>query len=143
MHTADTSTRQLSDDEILAALADLTLAPRHFDHRGHLRAAWLHLQRHPIEEAIIRTCDRIRAFADHLGASTKYNRTTTEALLRIMHARGAAEPARTFEAFLADNTDLVHDARGVLRRHYSDERLESIEGRQTCLLPDREPLPAP
>ncbi|APR82685.1 Hypothetical protein A7982_08034 [Minicystis rosea] len=143
MHTADTSSPHLSDDEILSALADLTLPPQHFDHRGHLRAAWIHLQRHPLEEATTRTCDRIRAFAEHLGASTKYNHTTTEALLRIMHARGAADPARTFEAFLAENMDLVHDARGVLRRHYSDELLGSDHARRSFVLPDREPLPAP
>jgi hypothetical protein len=138
-----TAAPYLSDDEILSALSALTLPPREFDHRRHLRAAWIHLQRHPLEEAIARTCDGIRAFAEHLGAATRYNRTQTEALLRIMHARGAADRACAFEAFLTENTDLVEDARGVLRRHYSDELLGSAHGRRSFVLPDREPLPVP
>lgn len=141
MHTADTSSPLLSDDAILAALADFTLPPRHFNHRGHLRAGWIHLQRYPLEEAITRVCAGIRAFAEHLGATTKYSRTLTEALLRIMHARGAADPARSFASFLAENPDLLDDARGVLRRHYSDELLRSDAARLAWVPPDREPLP--
>jgi N-formylglutamate deformylase len=141
MHTAETSAPLLSDDAILAALADFTLPPRYFNHRGHLRAAWIHLQRYPLEEAITRVCAGIRAFAEHLGATAKYSRTLTEALLRIMHARGAADPARGFESFLVENPDLLHDARGVLRRHYSDELLGSDAARLAFVPPDREPLP--
>lgn len=137
------SAPELSDDELLAALQDLTLPPSSFDHRGHLRLAWILLQRSPLPEAVARACEGIRAYAAHLGATQKFHHTLTEALMRLMHARRAADPALGWEAFLAENEELVRDARGLIRRHYSDELLASDAARTAFVSPDREPLPPP
>ncbi|XXY45013.1 hypothetical protein WME91_33935 [Sorangium sp. So ce269] len=132
-----------SDDELLASFADLTLPSQDFDHLAHLRVAWACLQRYPLAVAVERVCDGIRAFAAHVGAPARYHRTLTEALVRIMSARPAADPELGWEGFLARNPDLVHDARGLVLRHYSDERLASAAARAAFVAPDREPLPAP
>jgi hypothetical protein len=46
----------MTDDEFLAALDNCTLDAQHFNHLGHLRLAWLHLQRYDVDEAVARTC---------------------------------------------------------------------------------------
>lgn len=137
------SLHELSDDQLVAGFERLSLSPDVFSHLGHLRVAWVYLQRLPSEEANERICQGIDAFATHLGASEKYNRTLTQALVKIMLARRAADPTLSFEAFLTENPELVRDASGLLSRHYSDERLTSERARREFVEPDREPLPGP
>jgi len=114
---------ELDDEHFLRAFLDLSLDPSAFDHRGHLRLAWIVLQRCPLEDAIVRIGQGIRAYATHLGAASKYDRGVTEALVRIMHARGASDRSLEFPSFLAKNPDLCADARGVLRRYFGDARV--------------------
>jgi hypothetical protein len=131
----------MTDDQFLAAFLDASIAPSDFDHRGHLRAAWLLLQRRALPQAVAETCEAIRRLATHLGAPQKYNCILTTALVRLMaHAVGAT-PGLDWEAFLAANPEFVRDARGVLARHYSPEWLDSPAARAGFVLPDREPLP--
>lgn len=132
----------MSDDEFLRRFLDSTMPPEGFDHRGHLRAAWLLLRRLPLEEAVAATCDAIARLATRLGAPGKYNRTLTEAMVRLMADRGGADPALAWPDFVARNADLVLDARGVLARHYSDPLLHSPEAREHFVPPDRLRLPA-
>jgi hypothetical protein len=131
------------DTDFLAAFLDARLGPADFDHRGHLRAAWLLLHRHPLPEAIAQTCTGIARLATRLGATDKYHHTVTEALVRLIAAADAAAPARDFAAFLARHPALVDDARGLLARHYSAERLADPAARVRWVAPDRLPLPAP
>lgn len=132
----------LADDAFLAAFLDARLAPADFNHRGHLRAAWLLLQRRPLEQAVADTCDGIARLATRLGAPDKYHRTLTEALVRLMAAGGGADPALGWDAFLAANAALVRDARAVLAQYYGPDTLDSAEARLRFLPPDRQPLPA-
>jgi hypothetical protein len=131
----------LPDEEFLAAFQSLTLHPSEFNHLGHLRISWIFLQRAPLDEAIQRVCGGILNYASHLGAAAKFHRTITEALLRLMHMRGAADPALSWEKFVALNPDLVVDAKTILLRHYSEETLSTDEARVKFVAPDREPLP--
>lgn len=133
-----TPSPSLSDDAFLAAFLDSSLPPAHFDHQGHLRAAWLLLQRRPREQAVAETCDGIA----RLGAPDKYHRTLTEALVRLMAAGGGADPALGRADFLAANAALVRDARGLLAQYYRTETLDSAAARERFLPPDRQPLPA-
>ena len=40
--------KAMSDDQFLAAFLDCSMPPAGFDHLGHVRAAWLLLQRQPL-----------------------------------------------------------------------------------------------
>lgn len=128
---------QLNDETFLASFDRRELDPEHFDHRGHLRMAWLHLKRYGLEEATSRVCGGICELASQFGAPDKYNHTLTEALIRIMAKRMEGSGQRGFEDFLAANTDLVSDARALLARYYSDELLYSAEARRAWVAPDR------
>ena len=130
----------LSDEDFLAAFLATRLDAADFDHRGHLRAAWLLLQHHPLELAVEQCCTGIAALATRFGATSKYHRTTTEALVRLMDASGAATLA--WPEFQRANPGFFSDARALLARHYSPELLASADARQRFLLPDRLPLPA-
>lgn len=137
-----TDPQAMSDDQFLAAFLDSTLPPAGFDHLGHLRAAWLLLQRQPLNDAVETTCEAIARLAARLGVPGKYNHTLTEALVRLMANGGGADPALPWAGFLAANTELKDDAIGVLARHYSAETLSSPAARERFLPPDRLPLPA-
>ena len=116
----------MDDQTFLSSLESCTLPPEHFNHAGHLRLACIYLARHPLDEAIARTCAAIRAYAAHLGAADKFHATITVALVRLLHAHGPAALA---------------DARAVLALHYSPALLDTAAARAAFLPPDLAPLP--
>lgn len=129
----------LSDVEFLNAFEHCELTGHQFDHVGHLRIACLLLQRDTLDDAVENTCTGIERLATHLGAPGKFHRTVTEALVRLMASLGAAK--LPWADFLRDHPGLTADAKGLLARHYSNERLADPRARQIFLAPDREPLP--
>ena len=132
----------LSDEQFLAAFLECRIPAAAFDHRGHVRVAWLLLKRRPLDQAIEEICSGIARLAAHLGAPDKYNRTLSEALVRLMARQMMlGGPAMTWEEFLAANTWLMNDVPGVLARHYSPERLHSSAAKAGFVVPDRLPLP--
>ena len=131
----------LPDDAFLNAFRACQLPPGAFNHRNHLRVAWLHLRRFPLDEAIERTCSGIAQYAAHLGATDRYHRTLTEALIRLMAHAGASDTSLSFADFLARTPALTGDCRTLIARHYSPELLSRPEARYNFLAPDRHPLP--
>jgi len=129
----------LGDEAFLDAFMTCQLQAQDFDHTGHLRIAWLLLQRHALDDAVEQTCLGIARLAAHLGASGKYHRTLTEALVRLMAHGGAAQ--LSWPAFLAAHPQLVNDAQGLLARHYSPPCLTQPHARTHFVPPDRLPLP--
>jgi hypothetical protein len=127
----------MTDDAFLAGVVDCTLAPRHFNHLGHVRLAWLHLRRHPLDEAVALTCERIARYASHLGAPDKFHYTVTATLVRLLHPHRAL----AWDAFLAANAALLADARACVGRHFSAELLATAPARTGWVAPDRAPLP--
>lgn len=117
----------MDDQAFLSSFERCTLPKAYFNHTGHVRLAWLYLERHPFDEAVARTCAGIRAYATHLGAAHKFHRTITEALMHLLRMHGR-------EAVLAD-------AGALLARHYSPQLLASSAARDGFVPPDREPLP--
>ncbi len=131
----------MTDDQFLSELGACSLHPADFDHVGHVRLAWICLQRYPEGEAIERACDTIRTYATHLGAPDKFHRTVSEALMRLLAQAGAADRTLSWPDFQAANDDLISQARIRLSDHYSAVLLESSEARANFVAPDRAPLP--
>ena len=131
----------MTDDEFVNAFMACRLAADDFSHRGHLRLAWLLLRRHPLERAIEEICTGIARIAEHFGAPDKYNRTLSEALVRLVAHADARAPSATFEEFLATNSALVHNVRGVLAEYYSAALLYSADAKQRFAMPDLRRLP--
>ncbi len=129
------------DRQFVNALESCTLAPELFDHRGHLRLAWLYLSEYSLEQAIARVCRSINAYASSLGATDKFHHTLTEAMTRIIHARMARTEAEDFDAFVQANNDLLTQAACVLGQHYSKAGLNNAPARRRFVAPDLAPLP--
>ena len=131
----------MTNYEFLSSFVACTLPPEQFSHAGHIRLAWLNLQRHDFDGAVERTCRGIRAYATHLGAATKFHTTITVALMHLMRAAGANDRSVSWYQFVSANQDLMHNARAILSRHYSDARLGSDDARERFVAPDLLALP--
>jgi hypothetical protein len=134
---------QLDDQAFLSRFEDQTLDQGSFNHLGHLRLAWLYLERHDVATAIRRTCASIENYATSKGATTKFHLTITNALVRLIAARMQSMQDRSWPGFVAQNRDLVEDAVLVLGRHFSKSRLFSEQARITLVEPDLLPLDNP
>jgi hypothetical protein len=126
----------LSDAEFLAAFHECSLPPACFRHADHLRLAWIHIHRCPLEVAVDNVRNGIQAYAKHLGKPELYHETLTVAWVRLIASHD--EPA--FDEFLKRNEYRLNVE--LLHRFWSPERLQSEQARKEWLAPDRMPLPA-
>jgi len=134
--TKKTNNDVLNDSTFLSQFENGSLSPEHFDHIGHLRIAWLHIEKFGKQEAIKRVCTGIKAYAESLGANDKFHHTITCALVAIMATRISRFQIKTWDSFLNTNPDLVNDALGVLYQYFTKERLHSEKAKQTHIEPD-------
>lgn len=130
----------LADDDFLAQFKDCTLEARYFNHIGHLRAAFLMLERQPMLLAQKDYSTSLQRYAASLGVPEKYHATATYALLALMAARQGVQRCPDWRSFLARNADLVNDAQGLLLQYYRAETLASEQARKQFVLPDRTSL---
>ena len=137
----ETAALQLTDEAFIVEFENLTLDPTHFSHYGHLRLAWLYLMNYDVETAIEKVCTGIKAYAESLGANTKFNLTMTDAITRIIADRMNRMRVKEWDLFLEQNEDLVEDVFSVLDIYFSRELLMSEEARLDLVVPDRKQLP--
>ena len=128
--------KTIDDQTFLTQIENLTLDKIYFNHVGHLRLAWLYLESYETDIAVNKTCQSIKAYAESLGARQKFNKTITDALVRIMAKRKAGLVNESWSNFIKTNTDLVEDAFSVLLQYYSKERLLSEEARLSVVSAD-------
>ena len=139
-----TTNPELNDKDFLHQFNNCTLPISAFDHKGHLRLAWLVLNQHPLEESIKKVCNGIRSYAMHVGVPHKFSYTITAAVMVIMKERLDSQEvssSTTFECFLENNQDLVQNLILVLSQYYSQERIQSKQAAQSWVKPDLKPLP--
>lgn len=117
------------------------VAPAAFDHRAHLRLAYVLLVEHDVEAAVVLMRDALRAFLVRHGIDAqKYHETLTRAwLLGVRHFMAAEAPCASADEFLLRQPRLL-DAR-IMRTHYSAERLASPAARSGFVAPDLAPIP--
>ncbi|HWV86349.1 MAG TPA: hypothetical protein VNZ62_12955 [Capillimicrobium sp.] len=98
----------MTDAELLRAFAAGTLPPVGFDHREHVRVAWLLLRRHGRDEAGRRMAADLRAITGAAGVPDKFDATLTEAWCDRIAAAIARRPeVDDFTAFAAAEPDLL------------------------------------
>jgi hypothetical protein len=122
------------DWEFIAALESCTLPSEDFDHRAHVRLAWLYLSAEPLLEALPRFIASLKRYAGSLGASGKYHETITYAFIFLIHERMAEQTAATFGEFAAANPDLFGP---ILQKYYERETLASPLARTVFVLPTK------
>jgi hypothetical protein len=125
----------MTDQAFARAFENGEIAPAQFDHRAHVRVAWVYLNEGPsFDEALPRMRDAIQHFAAAAGASTKYHETITILWMRLL----AGVKARGASGELADVL-LAHPAladKNLPLQYYSRDRLFCDEARTAWVEPD-------
>lgn len=141
--------------------------PQSWDHRTHLRIAYLLLSRHGRREGMVEIFRRIKAFIEnsprtHRSKGTTFHETMTYFWAHMVHycmaqsrpglftadapppieSKPAADASLTdFKLFLLKNPVLVNG--GLFLHYYSKQRmLLDADSRTAVLLPDKRPLPS-
>ena len=133
----------MTDEEFLSAFEACTLTD--FHHRDHIKLAYLHLLRHPPEEAAAKVGAGLRKFAAFHGAPTDkldvgYHETMTQAWVRLVHATLCEYgPAESADAFFEKQPQLAQ--KDSLRFFYTRDRLYSWQAKKEFIEPDLAPLP--
>jgi hypothetical protein len=125
-----------SDAELLEDFVSTALPADQFHHAQHVRVAWLFVRTHGMPAALGEFTTAIKRFAEAKGAHGLYHETITWAFVLIIAERLARTPADTWDAFAADNADLLSWKPSILDRYYSKELLASALARATFVMPD-------
>jgi hypothetical protein len=135
------------DADFLQAFEECTLPYEEWDHRAHLKVAFLYLRELPLQAAT----ETVRAGIKRFNAAKDvpesplmgYNETTTVAFLHIvaatMAAYGAHSPADTADEFCDHHPQLM--SRQILRLFYSPARRTHPDAKTTFIEPDLTSLP--
>jgi hypothetical protein len=134
----------MNDLELWDAFSQAALPEKEWTHRAHLRMAWLFSSRYPLDEAhVLIRVGIIRLNATHglvETAARGYHETITRVWLVLMRAMMKEVPSPSSLDFLEVCTERL--GRDALLRHYSRERLGSLEARARFVEPDLLPLPS-
>jgi len=128
----------MTDEHFIAGFEDCSLAAETFDHRAHVRMAYLYLCRYPILEAVERFSSALARFATAKGKPGRYHETVTWAFLFLIRERLVrAGGNQTWEKFAESNPDLMSWDKSILKHYYRDDTLRSDLAKRIFLLPDR------
>jgi hypothetical protein len=131
-----------SDDRrFRAEFEACTVAPEQFNHRAHIRLAYVYLVDHGPETALTLFRAALLAFIEHYGIDvTKYHETITRAwILAVRHFMETTAPAPSADAFIEGSPVLLDT--NIMTTHYSTDLLFSPEARQQFVEPDLDPIP--
>jgi hypothetical protein len=133
----------MNDISLLAAFEDGALPSEDWNHRAHVRVAFLYLSRLGLTEAIDRMRSGIQAHNAAHGVEDSlhagYHETTTQAFMQLIHlAIHKRGPFRDSQHFCEQHPELLD--RRVLLEYYTRERIMSLEAKERFLAPDLAPL---
>lgn len=131
----------VDDQRFIAALEAGHLTPAQFDHRAHVRAAYVYLIDRGVEAAAERMRQTLLAFLELNGApASKYHATITRAwILAVRHFMERSASCASADEFMEANPVLL-DSR-IMLTHYSAELLFSADARADFIEPDHSPIP--
>ena len=123
--------------DLLQAFECGSLDPAQFDHRLHLRMAWLYLQREGFPDGASAFRRHLKAYVEKVGAQGKYHETITWAYLALLNEEMSlrSTPGESFDSMIARRPDLLDHSDGAIARCYSKAQLELPAARQVFLLP--------
>ena len=134
---------QLSNDDrrFRADLEACRFPPGMFDHRGHLRLAYVYLTESDTETAVASMRAALLDFLRHHGVDvSKYHETITRAwVLAVRHFMEISPSASSADAFIDANPILLDSK--IMLTHYSAELLFSEEARARFVEPDLDRIP--
>ncbi len=133
--------RSDSDREFQKQFESCNFPPAEFNHRAHLKLAYVYLAEHDTEAAYKLMRDALQRFLEHHSIDlSKYHDTMTRAwVLAVRHFMEKTPDAESADDFI-DQHPMMLDAR-IMMTHYSAELLFSDEARARFVEPDLDPIP--
>ena len=115
--------------------------PAQFDHRAHIRLAYIYLSEHDTDAAHQLMRGALLSFLEHHGVDvSKYHETITRAWINaVRHFMECTPAAESADDFIEKNPRML-DAK-IMMTHYSAEVLFSDEARAKFVEPNLEPIP--
>lgn len=134
----------MDDETLLAQFEACTLPEELWNHRAHVRVAYLFLRRHPFDEALRRMREGVQRYNKARGVRDQphrgYHETLTQAWLTViastMRHHGVGKDSLDF---CESQPHLLH--RTLLRLYYTRHRIMSPEAKRQFVEPDIAPLP--
>jgi hypothetical protein len=117
------------------------LSPSEFNHRAHLRLAYIHLASQGPDAAVSTFRESLLRFLSHHQIDPgKFHETLTQAWLQaVWHFMLRHADTASSEEFL-EKSEVLHDAK-VMLTHYSSGVLSSDKARRQFVAPDLDPIP--
>ncbi len=136
----------MTDDEHFRQFENQSLSLEHWNHRAHLKVAYVYLRHFSFDEALARMRDGVRAYNAANGITNSptsgYHETLTRAWLQLVHTTlRQFGPADSADAFLDAQPQLCQ--KRVILLFYSRDRVMSAEAKASFVPPDLAPLPKP
>jgi hexokinase len=129
------------DQDFRQAFEALEVTVEEFNHRAHVRLAYIYLCEMPVDEASQAMKRALLAFLDHLGAeATKYHETITRAWIKAVRHFMANTAACGCAGDFIDLNPKLLDTK-IMLSHYSAEVLFSPKARGRYVDPDIDPIP--
>lgn len=132
----------VADDLLLQCFEDGSLPFEEWTHTAHVRVGFLYASQFPLETAILKMREGLKAYnarhnvPDQLDRG--YHETITVAFMRLIQQRTIGRWFESSDQFCHANGDLM-DKRALLR-FYSRDRIMSAEAKRAFIEPDLAPL---
>jgi hypothetical protein len=129
------------DTAFRAAFESGRVPPAQFDHRAHVRLAYVYLVGQDPDAAAASMQSALQAFLQRHGiAANKYHETLTRAwILAVRHFMERSPGTDCAEDLVARHPELLNSR--IMLTHYSASTLFSDEARAAFVEPDASPIP--
>ena len=117
------------------------MSPKAFDHRAHIRLAYIYLTENEDDAALALMRSALLEFLRHHGIDlSKYHETMTRAwILAVRHFMEISSACGSSDAFIEKNPIMLDTK--IMMTHYSAEVMFSPEARARFLEPDLVEIP--
>lgn len=130
----------MKDADFIKAFEAGTYPPEAFNHKAHIKLAWVYLNLFDEETAISKTCAAIKNFDQLHGDGTKYHTTLTVAALKVVHHFRQKSNAATFDEFVVEYPRLITSFKELLLQHYDTKVIADPKAKTTYLEPNLIPF---
>ena len=129
------------DIEFKNQMESCTFSPQDFNHRAHLRLAYVYLTENNPDESTAKMRDTLHQFLTHNGVDTSaYHETITKAwILAVHHFMNKTGQSESADQLIDSNPDMLD--KNIMMTHYSAELLFSDVARGKFVQPDLDPIP--
>ena len=113
-----TTPKELSDNELLEQIENCSLSPELFTHETMLRLAWILIQKHGLEVAIVKNATIKERYFKIALKSDKFNKTLTRAYVEILSYFMTKSKTTNFDKLLREFPRLKFDFQKLVKTHY-------------------------